>query len=396
MPLPHIAMRQMLNLQAQRAVVIFLVAAGLIECSRTDCNGQGNATVLLLIQMNTMTASRQATARELIQDCPALEQLPVGWLTNPRSYQNRRRGIQAMINREFADLPLRRYDVCDRKSMRASLQQLKREGVGLVIADGGDGTVQGVITEVWHAFAGTKMPALAVIPGGRTNVISRDLNGAGDPRQMLRTIVQRYCEQRPQHLQQRRLIRIKLPDVPEQLAFLVSGGGLAAGIESCWDLQKKMQYLGPFRSLATPLWIGKRLLTTLPGRPLLDRRRVSLRIDDEAINGDHHQAVMVTMNKTMPLGIRPFWGDSGDSEDSILISVVAGQARGLWWRIVPIIMGWNRWLPEQHGYISRASRKIEMLIEESIHIDGERWSLEQPTELTLQVSEPISFITAAA
>jgi len=345
--------------------------------------------------MNTSIASFQSTAHELAQQCPALDELPVGWLTNPRSYQNRKRGIQAMLRREFAELPLRRHEVPDRQSMRTALQQLKREGVGLVIADGGDGTVQGVITEVWHAFAGTGMPALAVIPGGRTNVISRDLNGAGDPRQMLRTIIQRYCEQRAQHIQQRRLIRINLPGVPEQLAFLVSGGGLAAGIESCWDLQKKMQYLGPLRSFATPLWVGKRLLTTLPGRPLLDRRRVSLRIDGEAIPGEHHQAVMVTMNKTMPLGIRPFWGDSRGADERILISVVAGQARGLWWRIVPIIMGWNRWLPESAGYISRASRRIEMQIEDSIHIDGERWSLEQPTTLTLQVSEPIDFITAA-
>jgi len=350
---------------------------------------------LAYTDMNTITASREAALPDPVQECPALEDLPVGWLTNPRSYQNRKRGIQAMLKREFAQLPLQRFEVHNRNDMRQALQQLKRDGAGLVVADGGDGTVQGVITEVWHAFAGSDMPMLAVIPGGRTNVISRDLNGAGDPRRMLRTIIQRYCENRPQHIMQRRLIRINMPDVPEQLAFLVTGGGLAAGIESCWDLQKRMQYLGPLRSLSTPLWIGKRLLTTLPGRPLLDGRRVSLRIDGESVNGDHHQAVMVTMNKTMPLGIRPFWGDSSDADDNILISVVAGNARGLWWRVVPILMGWNRWLPEHDGYISRAARKIEMQLEDSIHIDGERWKLPQPTCIKLQVSEPISFITAA-
>ena len=351
---------------------------------------------LAYTDMNTITASREAALPDPVQECPALEDLPVGWLTNPRSYQNRKRGIQAMLKREFAQLPLQRFEVHNRNDMRQALQQLKRDGAGLVVADGGDGTVQGVITEVWHAFAGSDMPMLAVIPGGRTNVISRDLNGAGDPRRMLRTIIQRYCDKHQHHLTRRRLIRIKMTDVPEQLAFLVSGGGLAGGIESCWDLQKRMHCLGPLRSLSTPLWIGKRLLTTLPGRPLLDGRRVSLCIDGEDIDGDHHQAVMVTMNKTMPLGIRPFWGDSSNAGDNMLISVVAGQARGLWWRVVPILKGWNRWLPERAGYLSRASRKIEMLTENSIHIDGERWTLEQPTELTLRVSEPISFITAAA
>jgi diacylglycerol kinase family enzyme len=59
-----------------------------------------------------------------------------------------------------------------------------RDGVGLVIAHGGDGTINEVVNGILEAFPdgpGPDVPALAVLPGGSANVFARAIGVPRDP-----------------------------------------------------------------------------------------------------------------------------------------------------------------------------------------------------------------------
>ncbi|WP_409331802.1 diacylglycerol/lipid kinase family protein [Trujillonella humicola] len=59
--------------------------------------------------------------------------------------------------------------------------QARDDGVDIVVALGGDGTVNEVVDGLLHAGPGAEVPTLAVVPGGSTNVFSRALGRSRDP-----------------------------------------------------------------------------------------------------------------------------------------------------------------------------------------------------------------------
>jgi diacylglycerol kinase family enzyme len=59
--------------------------------------------------------------------------------------------------------------------------QARDDGVGAVIAYGGDGTVNEVVNGVLHAGPGPQVPLVGVVPAGSANVFARNLGLPADP-----------------------------------------------------------------------------------------------------------------------------------------------------------------------------------------------------------------------
>ena len=114
----------------------------------------------------------------------------VGVLINPHSGRNRA-GIEEerRLMESNRDLVVRRTD--DARGARMALAELARAGVNLLVVHGGDGTLQRVFHLLYNGSLFDRPPALAVLPGGTTNMIANDIGAARRPAEELGLLIRR-------------------------------------------------------------------------------------------------------------------------------------------------------------------------------------------------------------
>jgi len=108
-------------------------------------------------------------------------ELRVGVLNNLRSGRSSTRVRKALAL--LATRPeVRHVETQDGSHVPEALARFKREGVGLLVVNGGDGTLQRVLTELLRApGVAPWLPRIAPIRGGRTNMTASDLGARLNP-----------------------------------------------------------------------------------------------------------------------------------------------------------------------------------------------------------------------
>lgn len=101
-------------------------------------------------------------------------------ITNPKATSTSRR-IRGILVRAFAgDLEMRIAETAHRGHASELAQQAADEGYDVVIALGGDGTVNETVNGLLAQGLDDALPALAILPAGSANVFARALGLPGD------------------------------------------------------------------------------------------------------------------------------------------------------------------------------------------------------------------------
>ena len=114
----------------------------------------------------------------------------IALLSNPRSTGNR--SLLPRVRSFCAHHPeIFHYEVERVDQIDAALRTIARVEPRVLVINGGDGTVQATLTELYHGgqFEGTP-PPVAVLPNGKTNLIALDLGAAGDPIEALQRVLE--------------------------------------------------------------------------------------------------------------------------------------------------------------------------------------------------------------
>ncbi len=317
----------------------------------------------------------------------------VALLSNPRSTGNR-----AMLPRvrDFvaAHPNIFHFEVEDVAEIPEALETIARVKPVVLVINGGDGTVQAALTELYHGghFAGSP-PPVAVLPNGKTNLIALDLGVSGDPLRALAQIMAIVEADVLPHVVSRQLIALSDGhNTRPVLGMFLGGAGLADGILFCRNkiyplgLPNWLSHLITVVALIVGLLIGNRF-SPMRLKPV----RVSVQREGE-LSGRFFLLMVTTLERLL-LNMRSHGADRSGSLKLMAIE----QQRGTVFRTaVNAILGR---LDKSRFEGFHLKRGDEIRIEgdrPSVILDGEIFQATAGRAIVLTPTAPVPFLSLAA
>ena len=293
----------------------------------------------------------------------------LGLISNPRSHRNRR-GLDG-IQRAVADAPEVIHIATEAPhDLDAALLEMARQEVGMLLINGGDGTVQTVLTRILEDRPFATVPYLAILARGTANTTAADVGLRGEPAAAVgRLLAAIRAGKAAEHLVERPILRLEnLRGQGPQRGMMFGAGAIQDAIELCC----REVYA---RGLKGDLAIGVTLTGLLLGAGIRRRSHRVLRGHDigVALDGDaeHRRSRLLVLATTLDrliLGSRPFWNHDG--RPIRYTSIGYPPVRLL--RSVPkVLYGWRRPSLSPEAYDSRGAGRIDVRLDAPFTVDGE-------------------------
>lgn len=268
-----------------------------------------------------------------------------------------------------------------RDALRAALSDFAREGLDLLVIDGGDGTVRDVISLLPHTF-GEDLPLLAVLPSGKTNVLAIDL---GSPKGWRLEEALDAARKSDPRVKSRPPLRISWSDGRPCLQGFFFGVG---AVVKATDLSQRVHKVGFFHNLAVAVTLITASLGAVFGGARDEWRegvRAQLALDGEAQPGGERFAVLATALKRLPFGLKPF----GAPREGLKVLDVDAPPRKLL-KALPLLLS-GKAVPalEGMGYRRRDPREISLAGGAPFVLDGEVF---EGGELTIGLGPSLRFL----
>ncbi|UQX89813.1 diacylglycerol kinase family lipid kinase [Jatrophihabitans telluris] len=145
-------------------------------------------------------------------------------ISNPQATATTARQRDVLVHALSADAKLEVEETANRGHAAALACRAMRDGVDVVIALGGDGTVNEVVNGLLTDGVHDGVPALGIVPAGSTNVFARALGMPNDPVEATSELIAA--------LQQGRTRTISLGQADERWFVFAAGFGLDAAVVS--------------------------------------------------------------------------------------------------------------------------------------------------------------------
>jgi hypothetical protein len=288
------------------------------------------------------------------------------------------------------------YEVEEVGQISRALEMIARVKPKVLVVNGGDGTVQAALTELYHGghFKGTP-PPVAVLPNGKTNLIALDLGASGDPLEALAEILELARGDLTDHVVARELIALSEggENARPVIGMFLGGAYLAETILYC---RHKIYPLGLPNGLSHFLAAIAAIFSVLFGlkADFLPRRSEAIRISlirDGELKGRFSVLIVTTLEKLL-LGGKVRTEGSGhlkmmavDHRPWVLVRMVVASLFGR--------LGKNRMdgIHISNGDIIRIDGGRSNVI-----LDGEVFEADAEHPIVLRSTPPVPFLKLAA
>ena len=319
----------------------------------------------------------------------------VALLSNPKSTGNRQ--TLPRVRSYCANNPdIFHYEVEHVDQIGRALQTIARVDPAVIVINGGDGTVQAALTELYQGehFCG-RVPPIAVLPNGKTNLIALDLGIHGDPIKALERIVAIAKSGVDDHVVARELIALSDGAAGSRpvLGMFLGGAGLADYMLYCRNqiyplgLSNGLSHFITALAVIVSLLFGIRARFLPPsGKPV----SISL-IRDGQIAGRFAVLIVTTLERLL-LGVQPGDSSRGNMKLMAVDQNIPALLRLVWASL------WGRvGKAKMHGIHLEQGDMIRIEGDHSsVILDGELFEASEGRPIVLRSTEPVPFLRLAA
>ena len=307
----------------------------------------------------------------------------IGVLINPYSGGNKN-GLVA-IRQTIAQYPrLSQSDVRKPPDVRAALAEFARRGVELVVVNGGDGTVQAVLTALFHCRPFEKLPLLAVLQSGTTSMTARDVGFSGSPVKALENIF-RWADSGvgdPLVLQ-RPVLQVQAPGHHPRYGMFFGTAGIYQGIQYFHrnvNTKGLKGELGPGLTIARFLWAA-----AFRRNDFISSVPIAVAVDDNPPQQLDCMVLLISTLERLFLGLYPYWGDE---RAALHYSALRTRPRHLLQTLPFILRGRkSHHARPENGYFSHNAGKIRLNLDSGFTLDGQLYTPQNRREPTVVQSD---------
>ncbi len=276
-----------------------------------------------------------------------------------------------------------------------ALYDLAREEVDLLVVNGGDGTLQHTLTEILgNREFGDRVPLIAPLRGGRTNMTALDLGAQRDPIKGLASLIEAARTGTVgERIVTRKVLRVEYGPPREVRYGMFFGAGM---IHRAIELTHRVMPSGRGQGVA-----GATLVTgTLIGRVglfgdtggVLVPDKMQILLDSEPVAPGELTLVIASTLDRLFAGMRPFWGVG---QGGVRFTTIINKARHFWRSAPGILAGHpSSTVTEENGYTSRNVKCAELRLDCGTTVDGELVSPQSGRIVSLTADETVRFVRA--
>jgi hypothetical protein len=314
--------------------------------------------------------------------------LKIGLISNPNSQRNRR-GLDD-LHSASAGADLVHIESDGHRNLAEILAELARREIGLLVVNGGDGTIQRVLTVLFETRPFETPPPIAILPRGMANTIASDVGLRGRPTRALSHLIGCVrAGETGRHVVRRHVLRVEnIRELPPQRGMLFGAAAIYDAIEFCCS---KIYTLGFKGNLGMSLTLCGMLLSSVlgAGNRLNLGHDIAVAIDDEPMIRRQRLLVLATTLDRLNLHARPFWSQ-GDG--SIRFTSIAYPPPRLIRSTLKVLYGWRRATLPPDSYHSQDAERIALRLDSPFSLDGELFEPPAEEPLVMTARDSVSFV----
>jgi hypothetical protein len=274
-----------------------------------------------------------------------------------------------------------------------ALSDLSRREVDILVVNGGDGTLQHALTEILgNGEFRDRIPMVAPLRGGRTNMTALDLGVQRDPvKAMAELIAAAKAGTIENRVVERRVLRVEYGPFRELLYGMFFGAGV---IHRAIDLVHRVMPPGRGQgvlgaSVVTASLLG-RFVMLRDSSGVLTPNKAQVMLDGELIADGEFTLMISSTLRRLFARMRPFWGTGAGA---VRFTGVAANAKQLWRAAPPIVIGRpSSVATERNGYTSRNVKRAELRFDCGFTVDGELVAPEAGRYVSVSAEDTVRFL----